>query len=142
MGELDTTRQPIFLSLDRDDRIQSKQCEVGQVVLGDAVTPLGRDDEAETSKARGAASCSAELWDEDLVGISDDDLLNLASAGDQQTELTPTFTAEFTEPGGSLRVDESILGNPSSVEAFDSLGLVGLEALSIAMEFGRNEARP
>lgn len=142
VGELNTPWKSVFFGFDRDDCIQSEQGKVGQIVLGDALTALGCDDETETPKAGGAATGSTQLRDEDLVGISNNDLLDLTPSGDQQTELPSALPAELTESSGSLRVDEGVLGNPSPVQALDSLGLVGLEALGIAVKFGRNEIRP
>ena len=74
------------------------------------------------------------------MGISDNDLLNLSTTRNQKTELASALLTELAEAPCCLGVDEGVLGNASSVETLDPLGLIGFQSLSVSMQFGRNGA--
>ena len=142
MGKLNAARKPIFLGFDGHHGIEAQQGQVCQVVFGDAFAPPCGDDQAEAPESGGPSSRTTQLGNEDLVGISDNDLLDLTAPRDQQSELPSTLAAELAKSSSRFWIDEGVLGDASPVKALDPLGLVGLQALSVAMQFGRNGTGP
>ena len=93
-----------------------------------------REDQAKSPEATASSTCTTEFRNEDLVGISNNDLLDLSTSIDEEAYLPTTFAANFTETPCRLWIDKGILGQASAVKALEGLCLVGFKPLCVAVD--------
>ena len=75
------TGKTVLQGFNGHNHVESQEGKIGQVVFGDSLGPQLRHDQAEASKATASAASSSEFRNEDLVGISQDDLADFSLYG-------------------------------------------------------------
>ena len=89
--------QSVKQHLDRDHRVELQQCQVGEVFVRESIGSKRALDETNTSEAGGTGASRPEVRNVDAVRVTDDDLLDLTAAVDEQTDSPPGIAGELGE---------------------------------------------
>ena len=82
-------RQPVGPHADGDDQIQSKQRQVGQVILRERLIAEVRMDQPDTPQQPAPQTESGQVGEHQFPHASDDHLLDSPAAGNHEPDLAP-----------------------------------------------------
>jgi hypothetical protein len=82
-----------------------------------------------------AGAGTAEVGQEQLVGLTDDDVDDPATAVEGDADLASGLVGELAEAGGQGRGDDAVGGDLPRVEPLEALLLAGLQAGDVAVDF-------
>jgi hypothetical protein len=131
---LDRPRKPVWKYANGDYGIETQECEVGQVVFRQALGSKGGQDESQPAKPARSRAAKAELWQEDAVGISNDDMGNSPLPIDEKTDSSSNILRKLCEGPGELRADELRSVDPALVESPQGFSLSGLQPIRVAVQ--------
>jgi hypothetical protein len=127
--------------LNDHDRIQPQQCEVGQIILAQPFSSEMGMNQAQSAKTARSGACASEVRDEELVGVPDDDMGELASPIDEQSKLPTQLPRELANAFAELGSDEAVGWISAPVQGQKCLRLALLQALGITMKRFDNRPR-
>jgi hypothetical protein len=107
--------------------IQSKQCEVGQVVAGERLAAQVGMDQTKPAESTLSAAHAADIGQHDLRSIADECVLDRTAAIDQHTDLAVELCALCSELHGELTGHHLGRRDASPVQPLQRLDLARLE---------------
>jgi hypothetical protein len=121
--------------LDIYDRhqIETKQSQIGQVVLRQLFAAQVRVDAAQAAKTVCGDARAAQVGQFDALGIADDDRLDVALAINERADLPAGLKREFGNLAGKFRRHDLLRRDATRVEFFDAPELIGFESLCVAV---------
>lgn len=90
-------------------------------------------DQPKPSETAGGGAEAVEIRDQDVVVRSDDDVGDLAAAGDQDADLAVDLAGELRDPASQLVGDDPLRRDAPPVELTDPLDLGRREAGQVAV---------
>jgi hypothetical protein len=91
--------------------------------------------EADATKTAVARTATAQVRQEQLLRLADDDVLDASATVERDADLAPGLVRELAQAGGQRRGDDAVCGDLAVVEPFEAMLLAGLEAGGVAVEF-------
>jgi hypothetical protein len=107
-----------------DKKIQTKQCEVREVVLRQRFFIKMSMYEPEPPQSLSPKRIILQSWDKDSPCVSDYNVSNIAGTVDQNTYLTADFKREFSQISRQFGSDDFAV-NLSSVYPFERFEVAG-----------------
>jgi len=135
-------RKAILTNRDRDDRVESQQSEVGQIV---SCQPLGgqvRVDQAEAAQSAPAGAQATPIGELDARWAADHHVLDIAPTVDQHADLATDLRGQLGQCASEVVRDEAVCLEASSAESLEGLRLTRLEAAGIAVNLDRDGSTP
>jgi hypothetical protein len=104
--------------IDRGQKVEAEQGQVGQVVVGEGFSPEVGMDEPEASQKPPAQRELLQFGDEEAALIPDDDVFNRAQPADEQADLTVDLKGCFDQGPSKVSGQDLADRNAATVEAF------------------------
>jgi len=95
-------------------------------------------DQAQAAEAAGAAAQAADVRQDELVGVADDDLFDASLAREENADLAPQITRRLGQVTGELGGDDVVGGDPPAKGPFERPPLGGLDAAGVAFDLLRD----
>jgi hypothetical protein len=127
-------RQAALVHRDRDHRIESQQCEVGQVVAVEAFAAKVSVNATQSAKATAAGPQSAPVGKFDRLRSPAHHVGHFAAAVDENADLAADFETDLREFASEFVADDALGRNPASGESFQSANLAGFETAGVAVD--------
>ena len=124
--------QAVLARDDGGNGIEPQQHEVGEVVAGERLVLEMRVHQAETAQAQLAGAGAADVGQNELASVADDDVLDLAAAVEQHAELSPDLARQFRQMPGELGRNQLSLLHSAAPGGEQSPGLTGLQPCGVA----------
>jgi len=112
--------------------IESKQGEVGQVVMGECFLSQMSVYAPEPPKTTGRKAILPEVGDDDSPGIAHDHEGDMTLAVDQKADLAPNFRREPGEVPGEFTGYQKFDGGSTIVQIFKPLDMAGFQTKSVS----------
>jgi hypothetical protein len=132
-GADDAGQSRARIHFDGSHEIESEEREIVQVVLRQLLAAQVRVDAAQPAKAIRRDALATEVWQLDPLGVADCDVLDVALAINEHTDLSSGLVREFGELAREFGRDDSLRRNAPRVEFLNAAQLVGLETLRVAV---------
>src|SRR5690606_27746665 len=132
--ELGRAGQAVLPRLDLADEVQAQVRQVGEVVARQALALQVRMHQAQTAETSLATTGAPDLGHPELVGVADDDVLDLPLSGDEHAHLAPDLSRDLGQMAGELRADHLVGAQAPAVGVAKALDLGGLETECISVD--------
>lgn len=100
--------------------------------MGEGFSPQVRVHEAQRPEATARGAQSTDVWERELGGVADDDVLDRARAMDQHAHLSPGGEGGVDERPCELGGSDAVGGNAAAKDALDGAGVTGRKTVDIA----------
>src|SRR5262249_33031144 len=91
--------------------------------------------QAQAAEAAGRAARAADVGQDDLRRVSDEDVLDRAAPIDQHADLAMQLTRKLRHEGGELRRDDFVRRDAAPIHSFQRLDLARLESGEVSRHF-------
>ena len=120
MGRVGEAGEAVVAHFDRADEIEAQKRQVGQVVGAEFLPGQVGVDQSEPLEAAGGAAEAVQRWDENVVMQADDDIGDLAPAGDQEADLAVDLAGDLRDLPGQLVGDDPLRRDAPPAELPDA----------------------
>ena len=133
IGVMHRTRQAVIADAQGHHQIQAQQRQVVEVVLRQGLALEVGMDAAQAPQAAAAEAIAAEIRDDDLPVVTDDDVQHRPLAVENDADLPVQLPGALGEIARQFRTDQLAGGNPSPVDALERLQLTRLESGEVTL---------
>src|SRR6185312_10584813 len=136
MRQLQAAGQTGVQHLDHGDEVETEERQVVEVVAGERLTLQVSVDEAQAAETADAAAQTADVGQRQAVGVSHDDVADLAIATQKHADLTVEAAGDLGQVAGQLGGDHLPGIDPAAVGALQGADLGRLDTTDVAVDLG------
>ncbi len=120
---------------DRGDQVEPQPRQVDDVIAGQRLIAQMRVDQAQTAKSSRAPTQTADVGEQELRRVTDDDVVDVPRAIDEHSDLPTGRVRDLRERTGELVGGQLVERDAAPIDALKGLRLGRAQARCVPMDF-------